>query len=215
MTDIALLSWSRGPAFETAVIIFVFGMLLRLLEITLIGRPKDFSLARGNAMFGGVFTLFNRTLPARGTWKHHLPGYIWHSGLLIIILLVAPHILIFQHYLDIRWPALPNSIIDVVTIVTMTALAFVLFTRLTDPVRKRLSTSGDYFSWIVTFLPILTGYLAKLHIVDSYAMMLAIHILSVCLLLIVFPFTKLTHAFTLFFARWYNGSAAGRKGVRQ
>jgi nitrate reductase gamma subunit len=33
------------------------------------------------------------------------------------------------------------------------------------------------------------------------------------LLLVVFPFTKLTHAFTVFIARWYNGAIFGRKGV--
>ena len=31
--------------------------------------------------------------------------------------------------------------------------------------------------------------------------------------MIVFPFTKLMHAFTLFMARWYNGAIAGYKGV--
>jgi hypothetical protein len=30
---------------------------------------------------------------------------------------------------------------------------------------------------------------------------------------VVFPFTKLIHAFTLFMARYYNGAFAGRRGV--
>ena len=46
-----------------------------------------------------------------------------------------------------------------------------------------------------------------------YTQMLAVHILSVELLLIVLPFTKLIHMFTLFLSRWYNGAMAGRKGV--
>jgi hypothetical protein len=33
------------------------------------------------------------------------------------------------------------------------------------------------------------------------------------LLLVVLPFTKLIHTFTVFFSRWYNGAIAGRKGV--
>ena len=32
--------------------------------------------------------------------------------------------------------------------------------------------------------------------------------------LIVLPFTKLTHMFTAFIARWYNGAIFGRKGVQ-
>jgi nitrate reductase gamma subunit len=48
----------------------------------------------------------------------------------------------------------------------------------------------------------------------SGAMLIGIHILSVELLMILFPFTKLSHAFTLFLARWYNGAIAGYKGVQ-
>ena len=43
--------------------------------------------------------------------------------------------------------------------------------------------------------------------------MLALHILSVELLLVVLPFTKLFHAFTLFGSRWYNGKVNAHKGV--
>jgi nitrate reductase gamma subunit len=47
-----------------------------------------------------------------------------------------------------------------------------------------------------------------------YQTMLGLHILSVEILLILFPFTKLMHFFTLFIARWYNGAAFGRRGVQ-
>ena len=68
-------------------------------------------------------------------------------------------------------------------------------------------------AWTVTFLPLLTGYMAYHHLLLDYTLMLAVHILSVELLLVVFPFTKLTHMATLFISRWYNGEWFGRKGV--
>jgi nitrate reductase gamma subunit len=43
--------------------------------------------------------------------------------------------------------------------------------------------------------------------------MLALHILSVEILLIVLPFSKLFHAFTLWGSRYYNGAVNGHKGV--
>ena len=89
-----------------------------------------------------------------------------------------------------------------------------LIGRLTDPVRKYLSGFDDYLSWAVTFLPVLTGYMAYHHLLLAPDQLLALHILSFELLLVVFPFTKLTHAFTLFLARWYNGAIAGYKGVQ-
>jgi nitrate reductase gamma subunit len=43
--------------------------------------------------------------------------------------------------------------------------------------------------------------------------LLAVHIFSVELLLVVFPFTKLMHAFTVVLSRWYNGAISGYRGV--
>ncbi len=39
------------------------------------------------------------------------------------------------------------------------------------------------------------------------------HILSVELLLVVAPFSKLTHMFSFALARWFQGSTAGHRGV--
>ena len=44
-------------------------------------------------------------------------------------------------------------------------------------------------------------------------LMMALHVVSVNVLMIVFPFTKLMHAFTFAMARYYNGSIQGRKGA--
>ena len=74
--------------------------------------------------------------------------------------------------------------------------------------------SHDYIVWLLTFLPLLTGYLAYHHMFLEYNLMLAVHILSVEALMIAVPFSRLSHMVTLFFARWYNGAIAGRKGVQ-
>ena len=41
----------------------------------------------------------------------------------------------------------------------------------------------------------------------------ALHLFSVELLLVLLPFTKLFHSFSIFISRWYNGDFFGRKGV--
>lgn len=214
MTALELLTWSRGPALQAALVIFIIGMLIRILEMWLLGHKTDLSAARANNIGAGIRTIFSRSIPVSGTWKQHLSGYIWHVGFFIVLLFYAPHILLFKESLGLHWPALPNSIIDIVTIVTLAALVFSLFLRFTDPVRRMLSTLGDYFAWLVTFLPVVTGYMAFHNVAPDYTLMLAIHIMSVNLLLVVFPFTKLVHAVTFVFSRWYNGANAGRKGVR-
>jgi nitrate reductase gamma subunit len=92
-------------------------------------------------------------------------------------------------------------------------MLLVLAERINNPVKRFLSTFGDYAAWTLTFLPVLTGYLATKHLLLPYTMMLSLHILSMELLLICLPFTKLMHAFTLWGSRWYNGDVNGRKGV--
>jgi len=90
----------------------------------------------------------------------------------------------------------------------------VLIHRLQHPVKRFLSSPGDYVAWAVTFVPLLTGYMAYHHLLLSPQMMLGLHILSVEILLIVFPFTKLMHTFTVFLSRWYNGASMGLRGVK-
>ena len=214
MTAVELLSWSRGPALQVAVAIFIVGMIVRLLEILLLGRKRDLSRARANAMLPGLVTIVTRSVPIKGMWSHLVAGYIWHVGFLLVLIFFLPHMLLFRDAFDISWPVFSNSLIDVITIISLAALVFTLFVRITDPVRRMLSNLNDYFSWLVTFLPLLTGYMAFHRLGTDYTTMLAIHILSVDLLLIAFPFTKLTHAMTTILSRWYNGATAGRKGVR-
>jgi nitrate reductase gamma subunit len=51
------------------------------------------------------------------------------------------------------------------------------------------------------------------HLMLEYTLMLSLHIFSVELLLVLLPFTKLFHTFSVFVSRWYNGDFYGRKGV--
>jgi cytochrome c-type biogenesis protein CcmF len=60
MSAEALLAWARGPAFEVALVIFIAGMLLRLLEILSLGRKPDLSEARGSGPSGGLRTLLSK-----------------------------------------------------------------------------------------------------------------------------------------------------------
>ena len=104
--------------------------------------------------------------------------------------------------------------VDAISAVTIVTLLALLVHRLSHPVLRHLSGFEDYLVWALTLLPLVTGYLAYHRMIDPYPLALGLHILSVELLLILFPFTKLMHAITVFFARWYNGAISGRKGVQ-
>lgn len=217
MDSMELLLWARGPALTWAAVIFLFGMVLRLFEILSLGRKPDIAPARENSPGSGWRTIVSRTLPEAGEFKRQpvtiLTGYVFHLSFFIVLLFLLPHIKLFESVFNISWPALPTPLVDLIAVLGILGLLVTLIHRLINPVRRFLSRFGDYLAWTVTFLPMLTGYMSYHHVISDYTLMLAIHILSVELLLVVFPFTKLTHTFTLFLSRWYNGEWFGRRGV--
>jgi nitrate reductase gamma subunit len=215
-TDFLL--WVRGPGFDFALVVFILGVIIRLLEVLVLGRKTDYADPRGGELGPGFLTVITRTLPESGSFKGSpftvIGGYIWHIGFFISLFLFVPHIELIHNMTGLIWPGIPSNLVDAVAAVTIVTLVAMLFSRLTHPVKKYLSGPEDYLTWLVTFLPMLTGYLAYHRMIDPYPLALGLHILSVEVLMIVFPFTKLMHAFTFIIARWYNGAMAGRRGVQ-
>lgn len=213
----AFLLWVKGPAFDMALAVFIIGILLRILEIFLPGRAPNFAEPRGGEWGPGFRTIFSRSVADSGTFQRAafnvIVGYIWHLGFLVALLLFVPHIAVFSSLSGMSWPGLPNPVVDGVTVITLGALLAMLLHRLRHPVMRFLSTFEDYLTWAVVFAVVFSGYLAYHRMIDPYPLALGIHLLMVEGLLILFPFTKLMHAITFLFSRWYTGAIAGRKGV--
>lgn len=217
MSDMDLLLWARGPGLQIALAIFIGGMLLKLSEIFSLGRNKDLSTPRPGNAFAGWKNIVSHSLPNRHLLKQTLPTYImgntFHIGFFVALLFFAPHIQLFRKTVGLGWTALPNQLVDVVSLLAILALLLMLGYRLYHPVKRFLSTFDDYASWALTLAPLLSGYLAFHHLLLPYTQILAVHILSVELLLVCMPFTKLVHALSLFISRWYSGDVMGHKGV--
>ncbi|MBU1263362.1 MAG: hypothetical protein ACYC0G_06425 [Thiobacillus sp.] len=217
MNELQFLTWVRGTGLNIAVAIFLLGVTWRLFEIYSLGRKKDLSMPRHASGASGFHTVFRRSLAPPGMLKRspvsYIGGYVFHIGLAVVVFGFAPHILLISNLTGLSWPGLPSQFIDLAAVVTMAAMLVMLFDRISKPVKRFLSTFEDWFTWAVTFLPVLTGWLAVQHLLLPYTTVLALHILSVEILLIVLPFTKLFHAFTLFGSRWYNGRVNAHKGV--
>lgn len=217
MNELQFLTWVRGPGLDIALTLFVLGTVWRLLEVYSLGRKKDLAAPRLAPGASGWHTILRRSVPAEGMFRRspvtYAGGYVFHIGLALVVFFFAPHIKLIEALLGLSWPALPSQVIDLVTVVTLAAMVVVLADRIRQPVKRFLSTFEDWFTWAATFLPVLTGWLAVQHLLLPYTTMLALHILSVEVLLVVLPFTKLFHAFTVFGSRWFNGTVNGHKGV--
>jgi nitrate reductase gamma subunit len=217
MSELQFLTWVRGTGLEIAVAVFVLGVVWRLMEIYSLGRKPDLAERRHVPGASGWHTMFRRFEAPEGMFRKspvtYVGGYIFHVGLAVVVFFFAPHIALIRELTGLSWPALPSQLVDLIAVVTLVAMAVVLADRIMRPTKRFLSNFEDWFTWAVTFLPVLTGYLAVQHLLLPYTTMLALHILSVELLLVILPFTKLFHAFTLWPSRWFNGDLNGKKGV--
>jgi nitrate reductase gamma subunit len=217
MSHLDLLTFARGCALNWALIIFAAGVVLRLFEIFGLGRKTDLSTPRTDSPGSGWRTVLTRTLPPEGMLKRdpvtYIGGYVFHFGLFVAMFFFAPHIEFFRSMTGLGWPSLPTALVDASVVAAIVAMGMLLAHRLNNPVKRMLSGFGDYLAWAVTLLPLLTGYLAYHHLFVEYTLMLALHLFSVEFLLVLLPFTKLFHTFSVFIARWYNGDFFGRKGV--
>lgn len=218
MNQQAILEFVRGPGLQIAAAVFVLGMVYRMLHLLLLGRKKNLAAPRGTEWGPGLRTMWHRSLPSVGLTSRGyfivISGYIFHFGFLITLLFLSQHIELLRSILRFSWPALPPGLITITAILTIGAMIALLVHRFTDPVKYLISDYQDYLTWTLTFLPLLTGIMLKQGIALGYQQMLIVHIVSLELLLIAIPFTKLMHMVTTFSARWCNGAISGFKGIK-
>ena len=216
-----ILEFARGPAFQFALVVFVFGVCWRLAGIFLMYRRFDRSQPRRNALVaGGLRAIVMRSLPPHELEKkivfQHVSGYAWHLTFFVSVLFFAPHIPFFKQFLGVGWPALPNTVALLSGAIVLAILATLLWRRAGNAVLRRISTLDDYVSIVLAILPLVTGFMTYARVLPigvRYETMLGLHVLSICALLVWFPFGKLMHLFLAFPARFQAGVLLKRKGV--
>lgn len=213
-----LLDFARGPAMQWALIIFVAGVSFRLIGILMFGRKKPLSVPRGNARAAGYRTIFSRAVPnavfLKRVRSRYVIGTLWHLGFIFVLLFFQPHIAFFEGLLGLSWPGVANSVVMPVAGVTLILLVLTFIHRLTDPVLKVLSDTGDFVTLAITTLPLVTGLLASAHVGLRYETMLALHLLSFSLFLVWIPFSRLMHMVLVVPSRKRLGEKMGYKGVK-
>ena len=212
------LMWVRGPGFDIALVIMIAGILLRLIEILVLGRAKNFAKAKGSPAMQGVKTIFTRSVARKGMMKEapvtYVAGYVFHIGFFIAFLFLGAHISLIKSLIGFGWFDVNKAIIETAAALAVIAALALAWTRYKDPVRRALTRFDDWVVLVLSVLPLITGYVAVNRVfgVDA-TLWMGIHILTAELLMIAFPFTKLMHAVTFAVSRYYNGSIQGHKGA--
>ena len=214
-----LLEFARGPALQFAAYILVAGVIWRLVGIIMLKEKPEFSEPRHpGGLMAALKVIYTRSFTAapfkRATLYPKMLAYVLHIGLFVVVLLFVPHIVFFEGFLGFDWPGLPNNVIYFAGVAAVVAGIALLVRRLTHPVLRLISNFDDYLSWFITLLPLVTGLLMPVRMGVRYETLLAVHILSVAVLMIWLPFGKLGHTFLVFITRGTTGMVFERRGAK-
>jgi nitrate reductase gamma subunit len=218
-----ILRFARGPLFEVALVVFLAGMAYRIVRVVSLGWQRTKVPAGGSAVAGvgktyakglGVLPFIPWVKDSfRGNAVTFMAGGMFHLGLFVVILLGTAHMLVWKSLLGFGWPTLPLPIVDWLAAAAIVAMIALLINRLTHPVVRKISGTPEAANWLFVFVPMVTGYMMTHHMFFRYETLFTLHMLSVDVLLIWIPFSRISHFAFYFFSRTIHGMEFGRRGV--
>jgi nitrate reductase gamma subunit len=227
---------ARGPFIWVAFVIFIIGMVYRIIQINALIRVNENykpskvqqkKPAKKKAAKKPIAPKISadeialqRILKFKDSllYKHPvvaIVSFIFHCCLLIAPLFALGHSLAFYQSWGFATPSLPDGLIDFLTILVLVGGLFFLIRRLMIPRVRAISSINDYLLLLVTAAPFLTGFMAY-HQWFDYKTIILLHLLAGEIMLITIPFTKLGHMVFFFFVRFFTRSehnwGSGKKG---
>jgi nitrate reductase gamma subunit len=124
-----------------------------------------------------------------------LTSVLFHVAVIIVPVFLAGHVALWARGLGISWPAIPNGVADVLTIVGIVTAVALIIQRLSARATRGLSRFEDYFLPVAIAVPFATGFLVMHPSLNpfSFQATLFVHVMSANLVLILTPLTKLSH----------------------
>lgn len=214
-------SFVEGPLLWLAFLIFIIGSLIRAAMFLSVSTKKDKIIYQHFSWKYVFATLVRWILPLNKDLAKNpvfsILGYIFHICLIIVPIWYASHITLWEESrFEWSWSSIPDEMADWMTLIFLAIAIFFLLRRIFSADIRLISTFSDYLLLIVTALPFLTGYFLTHGTLDSIGFlgdnMQLLHMLSAELMLILIPFTKLSHYILFFFSRGASGVEFGRRG---
>jgi nitrate reductase gamma subunit len=212
----SLYDFVRGPLAWVAFIIFIGGMLYRLITMIMLARKKDPVVFEHFSFWYGLRSILHWITPF-GTvnWRKRpvftMMTFAFHICLVAAPILLLAHIVLWDESFDISWWSLPEGVADMMTVVVIFACGYFFWRRLDSPEAKFVTSASDFVILAIVAAPFITGFVAY-HQLFAYKFMLILHMLTGEVMLAAIPFTRLSHMLYAPFTRAYLGSEFG--GVR-
>lgn len=194
------LEWARGPAFRFSILLMILG-LARLLVLNIanilnvVSRARDKSIPWTTVIRDTVRWFF----PYR-TAKPQLfvtvVSFLFHVSVIVTPVFLGAHIMLWQRGVGVSWAAIPQLAADYLTLLAIASAALLFFKRVSAKATRALSRPQDYLLPPLIMIPFISGYLAMHPAYNpfEYNATMFVHVMSGNLILILMPFSKLSHA---------------------
>lgn len=217
-----MIDFAKGPLFA-----FTFGvMILGLLRLTVI-QIYTIVVGKGRRIKNAPWRKIARealtwALPfphlIRGTILFSCSSFVFHIGVIVVPLLLAEHVVLWEGLLGLSLPAIGRGLADALTLTTLACLLVLLGLRTFSARHRAVSRPIDYGLLLCVIAPFATGFMALHPSWNPFpweAVML-VHLLSAELLFVLIPSTKLAHVVLFAFDRiselhWQLRPGAGDK----
>lgn len=209
----SLYNFVRGPLAWVAFIIFIGGILYRLISMLRLARKKDIWVYEYTTLYYALRSILHWIIPFANINSRKRPiftivTFAFHICLLAVPIFLLAHIILWDESFNISWWSLPDSVADIMIIIVMACCGYFLWRRLTQPEAKFVTFAGDYVILAIVAAPFITGFMAY-HQWFWYKFWLILHILSGEIMLAAIPFTRLSHMLFFPLNRAYIGSEFG------
>ena len=196
----AWIDFGRGPLFRLAFSLMVLG-LLRVLLLTVLGIAEAYRRSPDRII--PWKEVAKQTLawlvPVGRLWRkrpaYSTASFLFHVGLISVPLLLGAHVLLWQRSTGLAWPAMPQSLANWLTVLTIGAGLGLFCGRVLHRGARALSRPQDYAWPLLLIVPFATGYVCSNSAVGpkTYQTMMLIHVYSAGLVMAMIPFTKIAH----------------------
>lgn len=209
----AIYEIASGPLVWLAFAVFILGSLYRLISMARLTVKKDAVVFNYLSPYYALRSILHWIIPFASVNMRKHPvmtavAFAFHICLLLVPIFLCAHIILINEAWQINWWYIPDTAADIMTLIVIAACIFFLCRRLLLREVRYLTTFSDFLILAAVAAPFITGFWAQ-HQYPGHVAASLIHILSGELILVMIPFTRLSHMLFFPFIRGYAGSEFG------
>ncbi len=194
------LDWARGPAFRFSIGLMILGLVrLTLLNFLNIVNVRTRTKGRNIPWKTVLGDTANWLFPYKKMRPHiffTVTSFLFHISIIVTPIFLAAHIALWRRGTGLGWVAIPQTAADYLTLIAIVAGVVLFAKRVSARMARALSRPQDYVVPLLILIPFVSGYLAMHPGINpfDYSATMFVHVMSGNFVLVLIPFSKLSHA---------------------